>query len=501
MENLQQELNKQIKEAKGEDKTKLEARRNEILRRQGEMENEFINKYKPVETITARNLAKKMGIEVVDVNLNDESNIETGTPQEAKEEFLETMKTQLRRAGMEDQISIYEGGKFSYKTVDSSELDKEQIDNPELVKEYEKRIKTGERPRVLIRQQAGETWISDGNHKLKAYRNLGIKDIPVIEVVMPEDDIKKYDQVTFTKNKKELTGRVISVDRENKTVSVDVNEVSTYGGGIPIGRIETVSIDNISDIVKSDIIETDETTTIQPNRVPDTGEVRQPDDRERNPEIDERTLHDETTGVSESGNGLKRTGTTGGKVTRAEANNVAESILQAHDFSTDRKDYTQEELDQLALYSGAGGKAEAGASGKGLLSEYYTPQEVKDKVWEIVDKLTPIIISSSDLNTYTKALEPSIGIGSLLGGMRNGFKFEAYEYQKVSGTIAKLLNPDIDVHIGNGEEFGNEGNFENHQPKADKDLVIGNPPFGERASFLKGKAVEPKINRWEEFLY
>jgi len=41
------------------------------------MENEFINKYKPVETITARNLAKKMGIEVVDVNLNDESNIET----------------------------------------------------------------------------------------------------------------------------------------------------------------------------------------------------------------------------------------------------------------------------------------------------------------------------------------------------------------------------------------------------------------------------------------
>lgn len=431
-----------------------------------------------------------------------------------------------------------------------------------------------------------------------------------------------YDQVSFTKNGKALTGTVESVDYGENTVRVDVNQISTYAGGVPIGRIETVNFDDLEiinrheltysekidkakelgtqafkdgkkripaqdvnleellrglvvgqskpiletwteawdkanlaapieavasegekfsvdeikkriefygekrdlfkgtskndqemrdhfdtiinelrDKIKTEngIINIDETTTIQPSRVSDTSEVRQPDDRERNPEIDERTLHDETTGVSESGNGLKRTGTTGGKVTRAEANNVAESILQAHDFSTDRKDYTQEELDQLALYSGAGGKAEAGATGKGLLSEYYTPSEVKDKVWEIVDKLTPIIINSSDLNTYTKALEPSIGIGSLLGGMRNGFKFEAYEYQKVSGTIAKLLNPDIDVHIGNGEEFGNEGNFETHEPKADKDLVIGNPPFGERASFLKGKGVEPKINRWEEF--
>jgi hypothetical protein len=253
---------------------------------------------------------------------------------------------------------------------------------------------------------------------------------------------------------------------------------------------------DLMNLAEKGIITADETTTVQPDSIPDSSDISAGLGGERNTEIDERTLHDTTAMPSESG-----TGPIGsrGKVGRAEANSEAEVVLMAHNYSTDFSEYTEEEINKLRQYSGAGGKETAGATGKGLLSEYYTPKEVTDSVWKIIDSLTPTIVSSSAIGRGTRALEPSIGIGSLLGGMRNGFKFDAYEYQKVSGTIAKILNNDIDVVIGNGEEFGNPGNFENHVPAQEYDLVVGNPPFGERASFLKGKGNEPKINRWEEY--
>lgn len=130
--------------------------------------------------------------------------IKTGTPEQAKNEFLNTMETQLRRSGMENEISTYKDGKFEYKTIDSSKLTGEEIDNPQLVKEYENKIKAGERPKVLVRQQAGDLWISDGNHKLRAYKNLGIKDIPVIEVNL-DSPIKTGGDEKQAQKPKELT--------------------------------------------------------------------------------------------------------------------------------------------------------------------------------------------------------------------------------------------------------------------------------------------------------
>lgn len=165
--------------------------------------------------------------------------IKTGTPEQAKTEFLNTMETQLRRSGMENEISTYKDGKFSYKTISSDKLEGERLPDNETVKEYEAKIKAGEKPKVLVRKQAGDLWISDGNHKLKAYKNLGIKDIPVIEVDMdkPEQvntellsEAKNYKSASeFVKAQTELRQYKGGLDSISKKVSIDSIKPSQSG--------------------------------------------------------------------------------------------------------------------------------------------------------------------------------------------------------------------------------------------------------------------------------
>ena len=49
------------------------------------------------------------------------------------------------------------------------------------VKEWEKRIEAGERPRVLVEMKEDGPRVIDGHTRLTAYKNLGIKEIPVLD--------------------------------------------------------------------------------------------------------------------------------------------------------------------------------------------------------------------------------------------------------------------------------------------------------------------------------
>ena len=143
------------------------------------------------------------------------------------------------------------------------------------------------------------------------------------------------------------------------------------GEGIPVLTAFNEELDKLrteaaNKILESGKIEVDETATVQPTGVSDTGEVRQPANRERNPEIDERSLHDETTSDGQLGVGLKPDRAGIGRVGRATINERAVNILEGHSYSTDAKEYKKEELEVLRQYSGAGGKEVAGATGMGL---------------------------------------------------------------------------------------------------------------------------------------
>lgn len=237
--------------------------------------------------------------------------------------------------------------------------------------------------------------------------------------------------------------------------------------------------------------------TIRSERVPapstDSSESARGSDQQTSvsPQNDEgSSLNSPRDGFSGEGATSKRIG----KVGRQKINEEVIAILEENNYSPDRVDYSPEEIELLKQYTGAGGKESAGATGKGLLSEYYTPKEITTKLWEIIKTLAP------DAKT---GYEPSLGIGDLLIGKPSNIKMEGGEYQKISGTIAQVLYPDVKVRIGNGTEFDNKGDFQTlfygQKEIPSYDIVIGNPPFGSRDGFLKGKGEEPKINRQEEY--
>ena len=209
----------------------------------------------------------------------------------------------------------------------------------------------------------------------------------------------------------------------------------------------------------------------------------------------------ERTSPSEPRTRPSGTGTTSklGKKGRADLNAEVLAILKATNYSTSPSSYSDTQLAKLMQYSGAGGKADAGAEGIGLLSEYYTDPKIVDKLWQIA-------------NHYIKAnsvYEPSVGTGNILMKAPEGIELAGTEYQKVSGTIAQILIPEANITIGNSDMFDNAGDFQSlffdTETKREKplekryDLIIGNPPFGKRSGFFKGRGEEKNILRQEEY--
>ena len=154
-------------------------------------------------------------------------------------------------------------------------------------------------------------------------------------------------------------------------------------------------------------------------------------------------------------------------------------------------EYSEEEKSLLRQYTGAGGLEKAGAEGRGLLDEYYTPKPIVDFIWKKIEELKPKI----DL-----MLEPSAGIGNFLEGAENIKRVDAREINKTASTIAYILYPKTFVSNRpfesmfvdlRGNKISGAVSF--------YDLVIGNPPYGEHRGKYLGLGEEPKIIKYEEY--
>lgn len=172
------------------------------------------------------------------------------------------------------------------------------------------------------------------------------------------------------------------------------------------------------------------------------------------------------------------------KKEQVEINKKAEELLK------EDRTYTPEEQKILSQYSGAGGLEKLGSTGKGLLDEYYTPEKVVNLVW---DKVKPLLPDNP------KILEPAVGTGNFLKGAPEGSDITAYETSDKSAKITQTLYPEAKVTVAPFEnifvdERGNKKDF-----KAEYDLVIGNPPYGEHRGIYKGLGEENKIAKYEEY--
>ena len=153
---------------------------------------------------------------------------------------------------------------------------------------------------------------------------------------------------------------------------------------------------------------------------------------------------------------------------------------------------TEEDKKILAQYEGGGGLNEEERTNAEVLNAFYTPDNLIEKVWNLVDAYAPDAKS---------VLEPSAGVGRFAEN-RPDNEFTMHELDETSARINKILHPEADVIQGafqkqfldDGERFLKIG-YE--QPK--HDVVIGNPPYGKYNDKYKGLGEGREFDRYEEY--
>ena len=153
---------------------------------------------------------------------------------------------------------------------------------------------------------------------------------------------------------------------------------------------------------------------------------------------------------------------------------------------------TAEERKILSQYEGAGGLNEKDSSVNGILNEFYTPESIVNKVWEIVDNYSP--------NAKT-VLEPTSGIGRFANNRQNN-TFTMYETDNISSKINKILHPDsIVINEPYQKQFFDDGDrfLRKDYVQPEYDVVIGNPPYGIYNDKYKGLGEGKEFNRYEEY--
>jgi hypothetical protein len=155
------------------------------------------------------------------------------------------------------------------------------------------------------------------------------------------------------------------------------------------------------------------------------------------------------------------------------------------------EEMTDEDKALLAQYEGQGGQATNETNdytGKGLLYEYYTPNSVIKKTWQILDGY---------FDEGAQILEPAAGTGRWFNGR---YKFDMREIDRTSATIASILHPEANVSVGPFEEMFLDERRRSKKEYDGKlyDGAVGNPPYG--AMTGEFKATEGKgWKRYENY--
>ena len=177
------------------------------------------------------------------------------------------------------------------------------------------------------------------------------------------------------------------------------------------------------------------------------------------------------------------------RLTKKTAKEIRKACLDLLASKTD-EEMTEEDKALLRRYEGAGGLNEKEASSKAVLTEFYTPHDVINKVWELVDKYNP--------SKTKKVLEPSSGIGRFAEGRHDDFTL--CEIDSTSSRIARILHPKAEVKEGAFQNLFIKNNSVQKQYKGEKyDVVIGNPPYGTYNDYYKGLGEGSIHDRYEQY--
>jgi type I restriction-modification system DNA methylase subunit len=180
-----------------------------------------------------------------------------------------------------------------------------------------------------------------------------------------------------------------------------------------------------------------------------------------------------------------------------ELNKQIQQLILKKDKASEA--YSFDEKKFIAQYEGSGGQGSKGATGEGVLYEFFTPDFVCELMWKLAYRY--------GFKAGGSVLEPSVGIGNLLKWAPNNSKCYGFEINPISKRITEILYPDAKIYEGYFETaFLKEPRYTARLK--DKltwlegypfSLVIGNPPYGKYKNKYSSYFTKPKMHQIELF--
>ena len=164
-------------------------------------------------------------------------------------------------------------------------------------------------------------------------------------------------------------------------------------------------------------------------------------------------------------------------------------------------DFFRPHLDYINKYEGSGGQGKNGATGEGVLYEFYTPDYVCDYMWKLAYHYG---------YNGGSVLEPSVATGRLLQGAPKNEARIGFEINPVTARICELNNMGAIVHRGYFETaFMKPDRFTTRVPVKELtwvkeypfSLVIGNPPYGKYKNRYSSYFKNPSLPQIEQFFF
>jgi type I restriction-modification system DNA methylase subunit len=181
-----------------------------------------------------------------------------------------------------------------------------------------------------------------------------------------------------------------------------------------------------------------------------------------------------------------------------QLNKEIESFIQDKDKR--KENYSQADIEFIQKYEGSGGQGSKGATGEGILYEFYTPDYVVKLMWELAFKY--------GFDKSGTVLEPSIATGRLIEPAPDKTKCVGFEINPISARISEISYPGATIYRGYFETaFMQPERFTKRSPFSQLtwlkeypfSLVIGNPPYGKYRNKYSSYFPTPKMPQIEQF--
>ena len=169
------------------------------------------------------------------------------------------------------------------------------------------------------------------------------------------------------------------------------------------------------------------------------------------------------------------------------------------DKDSNGQGYSKADIDYIQQYEGSGGHAKHGATGQGLLYEFYTPDYICDYMYKFAVKY------GYDGGTV---LEPSIATGRIIKPFPAKTKITGFEINPVTKRICEITYPEATIYNQYFETaFLEHPRFrtllKEHKSTWLRNypfsLVIGNPPYGIYKNLYSGYFKKPAFKQIEQF--